>query len=424
MRKTFLSLLLACTLAATGFAGQPKETPAATLTNWLDFHCKLVRRATGLPHVAYSRHFSYTAVAMYESVVNSDPAFQSLAGQLNGLPQLPSPPKTKLHWPASLNAAYASMLRHFYAAFTSCRTAVDSMEATQKQGFFKTHIPATEVENGARYGAAVAGAVLQWAATDGANNTKAYTPLKGEGLWTPATAAAVPFWSENRSLTTGLATVYSIRQPLYSTDSTADFFKMAHEVYVASLTLTPEQKATALYWDDSPNGRYVTVFGHWTSILSSLIKAHRLSTVRGAEAYAKMAVSLHEACLLAWKGKYQYNVLRPVSYIQQRIDKEWQPLIATPPHPEFPAAHATLSNAAAVALCSLFGENCRVTDNAYADIGLKERTYASLQDVATEAGLSRLYGGIHYRYSIEQGFLLGTAAARHVDKVLRFHPAH
>jgi hypothetical protein len=96
-------------------------------------------------------------------------------------------------------------------------------------------------------------------------------------------------------------------------------------------------------------------------------------------------------------------------------------LIATPAHPEFPAAHATISHAAAIALCKLFGENCSVTDKSYKDIGMPERTYASLQEVSKEAGFSRLYGGIHYRYSIEEGFVLGEQAAKYVDRLLRFH---
>jgi membrane-associated phospholipid phosphatase len=133
-----------------------------------------------------------------------------------------------------------------------------------------------------------------------------------------------------------------------------------------------------------------------------------------------MGITLHEATLLAWKGKYQYNVVRPVTFIRQYINKQWSPLIATPPHPEFPAAHATFSNAAATALCTLFGETCQLTDKTYTDIGMNERTYSTLQDAAHEAGYSRLYGGIHYRYSIEQGFLLGEAAARHVDKSVQF----
>jgi hypothetical protein len=271
------------------------------------------------------------------------------------------------------------------------------------------------------YGRSVAAAVLQWAEEDLWESKNVYTPLTGEGVWQPASTAAVPFWADKRSLTKDIFTVYSLKQPVYAHNTDGMFYQMANEVYTTSVNLTPEQRAIALHWDDAPNGRYMSVFGHWTYILSGLIKKHQFPLLKAAEAYARMSISMHEAGILAWKGKYQYNVVRPITFINQHINKDWKPLISTPPHPEFPAAHATLSYAAATALCAMFGEACAVTDNSYMDIGMTERSYASLRDAAKEAGMSRLYGGIHYRYSIEQGFLLGEAAAKYTDKILRFH---
>ena len=385
----------------------------------MELHCKMVRSAKGIAHVAYARHFAYSSIAAYESVVACDRSYRSLANQLDGLNNLPSP-KGNIFWPASLSAAYADMLRNFYSSFPACNALIDSMEQAMKKSFLVEKIAQKEIDKSSDYGKAIAKAIIQWSETDNANSVKEYIPLKGEGVWTPSTKPAAPFWAENRAMTNNLFSVYSLTQPVYSTDTSKNFYKMANEVYTTSVNLTPEQKATALYWDDSPNGKYMTAFGHWTSITGSLIKQRHLSLIKAAEAYAKMNIAMYEASILAWKGKYQYNVLRPISYIQQTINKQWAPLIATPPHPEFPAAHATISNAAAIALCSLFGEICSVTDNSYIDIGMKERSYASLQDVAKEAGISRLYGGIHYRYSIEQGFVLGTAAAKHVDETIHF----
>jgi hypothetical protein len=312
------------------------------------------------------------------------------------------------------------MLRHFYGSFIGCNKTIDSMEKVQQQKFVHAQIRSSVLERSANFGRSIAAAIIQWAAQDGATNSKQYMPLKGEGLWTPATQASAPNWSENRSLTGNLQSVFSLTQPTYSSDTAHSFWKMANEVYKVSVNLTPEQKSTALYWDDSPNGRYMTVFGHWTSILTGLVEHHRLALMKAVTAYAKMTIAMHEAALLAWKGKYTFNVVRPVTFIQQHINSAWMPLITTPSHPEFPAAHATLSNAAAVALCSLLGNDCKVIDNSYTDIGMAERNYLSLQNVAHEAGLSRLYGGIHYRYSIEQGFLLGEATAKHIDQSIRF----
>jgi hypothetical protein len=418
--KKILILVALTTSIAVG-AQKHKAYSSDILTDWMNLHCKMVRNAKGIAHVAYSRHFAYTAIAAYETVVASDASYRSLKNQLNGLTELPPAPKEKLFYPASLNAAYASMLRSFYSSFGICNSVIDSMELAQQKNFRFQNIAQKQLDKSEAYGRSIADAIIKWSQTDNSNSTKEYIPLKGEGVWTPTTSASAPFWYEKRSFTKDLLSIASFKQPVYSSDTASDFYKMVNEVYTTSVHLTPEEKATALYWDDSPDGKYMTVFGHWTSITAGLIKQHKLSLIRGAEAFAKMAISMSEASILAWKGKYQYSVLRPVTYIQQHIDPKWTSLIATPSHPEFPAAHATLSNAAATALCSLFGEACAVADNSYTDIGMKERSYPSLQEMAKEAGYSRLYGGIHYRYSIEQGFTIGASAAKHVDRSVHFH---
>ena len=425
MRKLYV-LTVILTLAAAPQANaqgkqNEKSVSSSVLSDWMNFHCRMVRLAKNISHVAYSRHFAYSAIAVYESMVHGAPAYLSLSTQLNGLAGLPAPAERNLFWPASVSAAYASMLRHFYGTFPGCEARIDSMEVIQEKQFALAHISQSQLQSAAGFGKSIASSIIEWAEKDEAMSTKEYRPLGHKDLWTPVLPAAAPFWAEKRPLTKGLDRIFSLKPPSYGEDTATDFYRMANEVYTVSAHLTPEQKATALYWDDSPNGQYMTVFGHWTSILAELIRQRDLPLAAAAEAYAKMSIAMHEATILAWKGKYGFRVLRPASYIQEHINRQWQPLIATPPHPEFPAAHATFSTAAATALCSLLGEHCAVTDVSYTDIGMQKRHYASLRDVAREAGLSRLFGGIHYRYSIEQGALLGESAANWVSQTIRFH---
>ena len=424
MKKYFLVLMLAASALTPASAQKRPDKgvqPASILTQWLDLHCRLVRQAKGIQHVAYSRHFSYSALAAYESLVAADQKHRSLGGQLNSLENLPVVQVKGYAGPGGLNAAYAEILRHFYSPFGNSSASIDSLEMAVKKQLSLNGISSSLIQKSSAHGKDVARFILNWAKTDGSDLDKKYTVNQGEGLWTPSGPSfvvAAPFWSENRSLTRDLSRAYHLRKPVYAADSTSEFYQMAREVYDVTTHLTQEEKEIALFWDDAPNGKYLTVFGHWTSILSGLIKQKNISLAKAAEAYLKMALSMHEACLLAWKGKYEHNVVRPVTFIRQYINKDWSPLIATPPHPEFPAAHATLSNAAATALSSVFGNDCQVVDRSYLDIGMKERKYSSIQEVAREAGMSRLYGGIHYRHSIEQGFLLGEASAKHVLETL------
>jgi membrane-associated phospholipid phosphatase len=107
----------------------------------------------------------------------------------------------------------------------------------------------------------------------------------------------------------------------------------------------------------------------------------------------------------------------------------WQPYIPTPPYPDFPSNHAVFSSSVAYALSSLFGSNTPFTNRSYegvmADLGngpvnLGTRTYSSFEAMAEEIGISRLYGGIHIRYAIEEGWKQGKKIAQNVDSKLKF----
>jgi membrane-associated phospholipid phosphatase len=149
-------------------------------------------------------------------------------------------------------------------------------------------------------------------------------------------------------------------------------------------------------------------------------RARKYSLAETAAAYATTAIAMHEAIIATWKFKYTHNLIRPVTYIQQHMESQWLPLIVTPAHPEYPAAHATLSAAAAYALTQTLGNNVSFTDRTYEDIGLAPRTYASFEVAGGEAGLSRLYGGIHYAPSINAGASVGKQVAQNVANALRF----
>ena len=106
-------------------------------------------------------------------------------------------------------------------------------------------------------------------------------------------------------------------------------------------------------------------------------------------------------------GQYKYNQLRPVTYIRQNIDSTWVPLLTTPPHPEYPAAHAFITSSIMEVLSSLLGTHYSFTDHTYDFRGFPSRSYDSFEDVANECGMSRVYGGIHYKPSVDIGHLYG-----------------
>jgi len=117
---------------------------------------------------------------------------------------------------------------------------------------------------------------------------------------------------------------------------------------------------------------------------------------------------------MCWRVKYEYDLLRPVTYIQRLIDPKWRPLLITPPFPEYPSGHSSQSGAAATVLNGFFGENFAFTDRTHEKDGLPPRSFPSFWAAAEEAALSRLYGGIHFRAAIARGLDQGRCVGARV----------
>ncbi|MBW4554010.1 MAG: VCBS repeat-containing protein [Aphanocapsa sp. GSE-SYN-MK-11-07L] len=133
-------------------------------------------------------------------------------------------------------------------------------------------------------------------------------------------------------------------------------------------------------------------------------------------------IGLADAGISAWDAKYTYNFWRPVTAIrnastdgnsQTSADSTWTPLINTPPFPEYVSGHSTFSGVASTVLTSFFGENYSFTTTS---VGLPNvsRSFTSFAAAADEAGMSRIYGGIHFYTSDIDGLVLGEKIGTYV----------
>jgi PAP2 superfamily len=197
--------------------------------------------------------------------------------------------------------------------------------------------------------------------------------------------------------------------PPYSTDPASEFYALAWEVYQTNVNPTEEQRTIAPYWADGA-GATGTPSGHWIAIMGQLARNDSLSLMAAAEGYVRIGLAVADAFIDCWRTKYLYNLLRPVTYIQDIIDPDWLPLLVTPPFPEHTSGHATQSGAVATVLTDLFGDKA-FTDTTHTDHGLTPpqapRTFTSFDEAAKEVAVSRLYGGIHYRSGNDNGLAQG-----------------
>ena len=392
-------------------------------TKWAALHLKLAQTSPGATPPIVSRAVGYAGLALYEAVVPGMTEYQSLVGQVQSLTALPLVENAKeYNWGASANAAQAQILRSLYANTSAAnKTTIDSLETALIADFLKESVKDI-TDRSAVFGKAIANAIFEYSKTDGGhegygrNFPTNYTTATGVGFWMPTSTQKVPMqptWGQNRVFVKLNAYVSVSAHTPYSTNAKSDFFKNANEVYQVSKTLTDEQKAIAFFWADDP-GKTFTPAAHGVSILTQIIRDNALKLNVAAEAYAKVGMVTTDAFICCWRIKYQYNLIRPVSYINLAIDPKWTALLATPPFPEYTSGHSSGSSAAAAALASVFGEAWNFTDHSHDSRGLKARSYKSFTEYANEAAMSRLYGGIHYRESNERGLANGRNVAQNV----------
>ncbi len=402
---------------------------ADTATEWFDLQLQLVEQTMGFSPPVASRAFAYSGVTLYEAVVHGMPGYASLAGEVDALPALPQPlPDASYYWPAVANAALATITRQLFpTASADSLAAVDALEAELAASYTR-FVSASTIDRSAQYGNEIASAIFVWSMTDGGdqgylhNFPTSYVAPVGAGLWVPTPPlyqpALQPTWGMNRPFALSAASdCPAPAPPAYSTNPSSVFFMQAQEVYDTSLALTAEEEQIAQFWSDAA-GMTATPAGHWIEISTQVLRDKNATLDVAAVTYARVAMAMADAFIANWAIKYQYNVVRPVTFLRSEVDASWSPLLGTPPFPEYPSGHSTQSSAAAQVLTDLFGMTS-FTDPGYATAGFAPRSFDSFFAAAQEAAISRMYGGIHYRAAIENGLDQGRCVGMKVS-ALRF----
>jgi hypothetical protein len=149
--------------------------------------------------------------------------------------------------------------------------------------------------------------------------------------------------------------------------------------------------------------------------VNEVITQQHANLATAAEAYARAGIADADAVTALWWVKYRYNLIRPVTYIDRVIDPGFTPLLPTPPFPEYVSAHSGQSAAVMLTLESVLGDHVAFVDHAHDADGFAPRSFARIFDAAVEAGMSRLYAGIHFRSGNLSGQALGRCVAAQVD---------
>ncbi|MFL5789514.1 MAG: vanadium-dependent haloperoxidase, partial [Flavisolibacter sp.] len=326
-------------------------------------------------------------------------------------------------WEEVANATLASLTRKLFPVISvQSGLSIDSLEGAYNTRLMKWS------ENGAfersqKLGQDVAQAIFDFSKTDLFNLANAaYVPPVFPGAWEPSppafAAAAVPYLGNVRPFLENHSTGLAPTPPFpYSTVPTSDYYKMIKDVYDVSFTRTTDQTNIALFWNDIGAGKGYTPSGHAINILSHIIQNENIKLGTAVLCYAKAGMGMWDATIMTWRSKFTYNQIRPVTFIRNNIDATWLPLIPTPPHPEYPAAHAYITTATMESIASVIGDNHYIDDHTYDFLGFPNRHYTSLFSIGVESGMSRRFGGIHYMPSITVGINLGKKVGDDVGNV-------
>ncbi len=182
-----------------------------------------------------------------------------------------------------------------------------------------------------------------------------------------------------------------------------------------STTRTPDQTVIAKFWAGP-------IWNTWNEIAENAALAHHTNLVTTARLFAALNLSFADSTIAFYDAKYHYQLWRPITAIRLADtdgnpatvgDPNWTPLAVTAADPSYPGAHSTISATGATVLSAFFGNQDQISVTSDVLPGVV-RTFTNYNDVATEAGLSRIYAGQHTRLDHEAGLALGHAVAQFV----------
>lgn len=417
------------------------------IKNTTDYEANIPKRYTQLINILImksgiaptnaARIHGYVGLALFEAINSGSPTYKSMRNQLSGFDNPPSINQPLL-WDVvadetiySVSDSLFSYIYNTLADYNYIRNSLDTIHLKNKVYFKKHYKDVKLLEQSMKFGRLMANYIYQYSKIDGGHRAsmeetvaldyKHYECPPGSS-WddtkTRSRFSIQPTWGKNRTFIKDIYAQTKPSDPIpFSKDPNSAFYKQAMEVYEISRNLDFEKHLIAEYWKDDATVTY-TPAGHTIHILVNALEKEKASLDKFAYAYAKTGIALNDAFICCWETKYSTNCIRPITYIQEVIDKRFKPSFFTPQFPEYTSGHSTQWGASAEILSSIFGNEYAFTDQTdYLRDKLVPRQFKSFEEAAQEASMSRIYGGIHFRQACDVGLEQGKRIGRIVNKL-------
>jgi hypothetical protein len=402
-----LYVILVVPIAAVAAPAQPPAGPPVAspdpVVRWNEAALAAVRAERTPPPVA-ARNLAVLHVALYDAVALAGGGYVPFRSTARPAPGTDPATAAAVAAHRALVGLYPGRMREFDAV----------LEATLgPDGLAKDR-------GAASFGQAVAEQILAWRASDlKAAQESDYAPRPGLGRWRPTPpdrkAPLLPGWSNVPFF--ALTDPAAVRPPAPPDLASDAYVEAAGEVRrlggKASTERTKDQTEVAHFWADGEGT--VTPPGHWNRIAQAAVQSRKLNTAERARAFALLNVAMADAAIVCWECKFKFDLWRPVTAILP-ADPGWEPLLPTPPFPAYTSGHSSFSGAAAAALAAAFGTDEVAFDTTSDGLPGVTRSFGSFSAAAREAGMSRIYGGIHWQFDNQAGLACGNKIAEHAAR--------
>jgi PAP2 superfamily len=417
-----------------------KQFNGRVVTDWNKMFLNVSANVTGYRAPVAARVLGYLNWAGYEAIAPGMVNYQSIAKNYSTI-QLPQiNPSETYHWVVCANAAYYhSMLAYVPKADPTRKKMIDSLYNIYNR-YASIECDSLTFKRSQEFGKQVSAAILAYANTDGGkdvylnNKPMSYQIPKGDGLWAVTfpdfLRPLTPYWGSVRPIVVKPDAI-TFQDPIpYSKDSTSAFYQQAKEVYVTAKKATPEQLWQGDFWSDDIQFWTFDTASRFISIAIQILETQKSDLEISAFTTAKVGIALFDGSVICWKEKYQYNVLRPVTFIRENIDAQWVTNLddkikntenskgVTPAHPAYPSGHSTFGEAASIVLADIFGSNFAFTDNSHkmrTDMLGMPRSFKNFDEMSKENAYSRIPLGVHYRMDCEEGLRIGKIVGSYVN---------
>ncbi len=401
-KQGYLGLAAILLVALTGAT----NVRANVVNDWNAITATAVVTNDHQPPAASSVWFAYVHLAVYDAVNAIDGSHQPYL--------FTTTPSAGASEDAAAIAAAHRVLVHYFPAQQA------ALDAQFDASIAALTASSTSIADGESVGEASAAALIAARANDGLLANVPYVPPTGDGFWQPTPPAFAPpqspWLGQMVPFTMSSADQFLPRGPLALSSKRwiADYNEVKTIGEHDSPIRTSQQTEIGLFWTDHVGAQYGRA-------LRNLAVQQSLDTPATARMMAMAWTGEADALIGCFNAKYNFGFWRPVTAIPAgggnpslEADPAWTPLSVTPPHPEYPSAHGCATSAISSVVANLFGKHVNVTITS--TVTNTTHTFSSTDDWINEVSNARVYAGIHYRHSVDDGRNLGRKVAKQLVK--------